>query len=250
MSYGKFVNTEELVQAAGKSSVKFGLNQGCTLVTFAFNPNSGKGGTAGEGVDIAFQVPNREKPMSVRYFPVNKAFDKDNREITDPNHPDFQVAVEQLNGTLIDIAVAVAGKDTVEAALQTNIPDFKAFITLLERVIKSVPAWEQKPLDLFLAYQYNIQGTNKRTFLELPQKPSMIKHGRWVIAAVNGEFTRVKDIEEVKFATSEGILHPFQRSSWFGSKNFSHPTILEGGEDEATDNAPEDNAAGATSTGW
>lgn len=247
MSYGKFVNTEDLAQAGGKPSAKMGLNQGCTLAEFTFNPNSGAGGTAGEGVDVSFMIPNREKPMNTRYFKVNKAYNKEGQEVTDPNDPDFQIAVEQLNGTLIDIAVAIAGRDTVEAALQTNIPDFKAFATILERVIKAVPGWNAKPLDVFLSYQTKVRGENKRTFLELPAAKT-IKHGRWVIPAVNGEFTRDKDAPGIVYKTAEGIPHPFTRSEWFAKSVFANPIIIgDGGESEE---GTADTAAQPSSQGW
>jgi len=228
MSYG-FVNTEDLEQGQGggtKPTAYVGLNQGVFLTGFAFNDKAGKGGTDGEAVDVAITFPERERPFTNRYFPITKAYDKDNNEVTDPEAEDFKIAVAQVNGTLIDIACAIAGRDTVETALKSNAPkSFKEFAQLLERVIKSVPNWDKKPVDVFLQYQYNIQGDNERTFLELPSAKS-IKHGRWIIPAVNAEFFLNKEDKKVSYITSEGTPHPFSRSEWFKNSNFFKPQVL------------------------
>ena len=245
MSYGGYVNTEELQQGGGKPSARMGLNQGATLVDFAYNPNSGAGGSALDGVDVSFQIPNREKPISNRYFPITRAYSKDGSLTEDPTHPDFKIAVEQLNGTLVDIASAIAGADAVKAALQTQIADFKAFVQILERVIKGTPGHTEKPLDIFLAYQTKLQGENTRTFLELPAAKT-IKHGRWVIEAVNGEFIRDNNDKGISYKTAEGIPHPFKRSEWFAKSNFANPIIIRDEEEAPAENATTNNS----STGW
>lgn len=245
MSYGAYVNTEDLQQGGGKPSARMGLNQGATLVDFAYNPNSGKAGAAAPGVDVSILVPNREKPINNRYFPITMAFSKDGEQITDPAHPDFKIAVEQLNGTLVDIASAIAGADAVKTALATPVADFTGFVQILERVIKGTPGFTEKPLDVFLAYQTKLQGENKRTFLELPAAKT-IKHGRWIIPAVNGDFTRDTADKGISYKTAEGIYHPFKRSEWFANSNFAKPIIISDSGD-TTDTPAEGNS---TSTGW
>ena len=96
MSYGGYVNTEELQQVGGKPSARMGLNQGATIVDFAYNPNSVAGGSVLDGVDVSFQIPNREKPISNRYFPITRAYTKDASLTEDPAHPDFKIAVEDI----------------------------------------------------------------------------------------------------------------------------------------------------------
>lgn len=243
MSYG-YVNTEALEQKGGGSGVKVGLNKG-TVTGFTFNPNGGAGGSAQECVDVEITIEGREKPMNKRYFPITKVYGKEGNEITDPTNDEFKVASEQLSGTLQDIVGAVAGADAVKAALSRPIASFKEYITILENVYKATPGANAVPVDVFLSYEWKIRGENKQTFLTLPDA-KLIKHGRWIIPAVNGDFQPEITSKGLRYVMEGGIAHPFSRSDWFVKSAYFKVTRLAGDDAPAEGNTESTPKAG----GW
>lgn len=240
--YG-FVNTENLEQKGGNgSAVKVGLNRG-KVTGFAYNPNGGAGGSAQDCIDVEITIEGREKPMNKRYFPITKVYGKEGNEITDVTDDEFKVAVEQLNGTLQDIVGAVAGQDALKAALARPIASFKEYATVLENVYKATPGAPEVPVDVFLSYEWKIRGENKQTFLTLPDA-KLIKHGRWIIPAVNGDFKPEITSKGLRYVTEEGIAHPFTRSEWFIKNPYYNVTRLASADDESADNGSTPKAGG------
>lgn len=215
--YG-FVDSSAVVNG---NSGNFGLNQNATLKVFKFEPNGGKDGTPLECMVVSVEVNGRE--YNRKYFPINKAYDKDNNEITDPKDEFFIKDVNYLSATLTDIAKAVAGEDAVKVALSGLTPTstFKDFATRLEDAAKPFINSGDNLVDIFLAYQWSMTGENTRTFLELP-KFNLIKHGKWITKALGAKFELVPG-DSIRYKTAEGIPHPFVRSSWFKESNFGVP---------------------------
>ena len=86
---------------------------------------------------------------------------------------------------------------------------------------------------MFLQYQWQPKGENKKTFLELPSAGSKVKairYGKFICKAVPGVFTETLSTG-IKYVNAEGIAHPFVRNAWFKASDFAKPTIVEGGED-------------------
>ena len=233
----QFVDSSAVVVG---NSGKFGLNQNALLKVFKFEPNGGKDGAALECAVVTIEANGKE--YTRKYFPVSRAFDKDNNEITDPKNEFFIKDVNFLSATLVDLAKAVAGEDNVKVALSglTATSTFKDFMTRLEQAAAPFINSGDNIIDVFLAYQWTISGENTRTFLELP-KFNLIKHGKWVTKALGNKFELVEG-DSIRYKTEEGIPHPFVRSAWFKESNYSNPQ----GVSETPSTPP---AGGGTSNG-
>src|SRR5688500_17577353 len=77
------------------SNLHFGGNFGKTFLTkFEHTFKGGKDGADQEALDITFNINGTDK--SYRMFPITKAFDAQNNEVTDPNHDAFKEAVKNF----------------------------------------------------------------------------------------------------------------------------------------------------------
>jgi hypothetical protein len=156
----------------------FGLNAGVTtLEKFEWIPNGGKDGAEQEAIDIIFKINGTEK--SYRKFPITKAFDKNNQEVTDPSAPEFRDAVQTLNSVITHILKCFVTDDQLMAAFSKPVTSFKQFAQVCASVL---PAdFKERKLDIFMQYQWNLREGQKQTYLEIP--PSM-KNGKWLCPAI------------------------------------------------------------------
>lgn len=221
MSYG--------YQEAAKSVGVFGKNN-AVLTKFEYNPNGGKGGTPSDCIDIIVKVD--EKEYRKRYFPVTKAFVNDengNRvEITDPKHAAFQRELKMLNAELTDLVTSIVPKETVQTALETPMQSFKDFAQTLERLVKGVPGWDSKNINVFLEYQWAPSEGYTRTFLQLPKNT---RQGRIFSADTGKTYKEVRTETSLRYIAEDGETHPFSRGTWYVQSNFANITILDSNEE-------------------
>lgn len=207
-----------------QTTMHFGGNFGHSFMTkFEYITKAGKKGDDGqptdaEALDIVININGTDK--SFRQFPVTKAFDENNTEITDPKHPAFIKAMTNLNQICVMIMKCYRDENDVKAALAKRISSFKDFAAILVGLLPK--DFATKPLDVFLQWQYQITNENDKTYLEFPKK---IQQGKFICAAVapiNGEWKMVKT-EEDGFYYEDGTKnkHPFfSRSKYFMDSNW------------------------------
>lgn len=216
-------------QDSTKNVGVFGKND-ATLIKFEYNPNGGKDKTAQDCIDITVRV--NEKEYNKRYFPVTKAFAKDDNgnqiEVTDPKHPAFEREVRMLNAELTDLVTSIASKENAQAALSTPISSFKDFAQILERLVKGVPNWNTKNINVFLEYQFRPTGEYTRTFLQLPRNT---RHGRIFSPDLGKTFKEVRTETSLKYIAEDGEVHPFTRGEWYIQSPFANVTIIETNEE-------------------
>lgn len=251
MSYG-FQNSDAVVP--GAQGGKFGLNTGAFLSKFEYNPNGGKDNTPGECLDIHILVG--EKEFRARVYPIQKIFNKDGVELTDATTEEYKKEYEKqmklTNSYVSDFALAVVPEAVLIEALSVPITGFGHFIQIVERTVKSNPNWNKTPVDLFLQYQWTPTGDNTRTFLEVPKN---LKHGKIVCPSLGEGMIEDRTATHLRYATAQGVEHPFKRGDWFLNSAFSNPV---GVESTSAANAPFDTTgasamnAGTTSggSGW
>lgn len=251
-------------------SGKFGLNK-AKLTKFELNLNAGKDNAEGSALDICYTLESGKEMMG-RFFPITKAFTKDQKEVTNPKHPDFKKAVEQFNAVVTHMLKAFGVTIEDMKAAFANVASFEQFVSAAAGLLPS--NFAEIEIDLFLAYQWAIKGENECTFLEVPKT---VKHGKFVCQSIDGEWfeCRIKDgvatigtdavdVSEQKssivfewegqtfnvakdtalcYINKEGLVHPFTRTDWFMSSNFGTRLTLNG----------DDNAEGGseeTSSEW
>ena len=246
-AYG-YDNPEEAV--AGGRAYSFGLNEKANMIKFEWIPNGGKDGAEQEALEIIFKVGDDE--VSYRQFPVTRAYDDDNNEVTDTAHPAFKEAMKEFNQKIMSILEVYVDKEDLKGAFK-GVSDFKSFcVACMKLLPKDYPA---KDVDLFFAYQWKIKGEAKRTYLELPKK---VKHGLWIVASVEPkgkwEEQRRENADDnavaLRYVDEEGNIHPFSRNGWFMSSNYANQQKEDSGSGADTDpNAMSGNGAN-TGGGW
>ena len=244
MSYG--YNNDERSSA----SLNFGLNQKAVMTKFEFNPNGGKDGAAQECLDIVFEFPNGTT-KNYRQFPVTKAKDKNQNDITDPRAKEMIAAFNEFNAKITQIMKCFVTEEEVKQGLST-VSNFKSFCQALVNLLPS--NWNQMPIDIFCQYQWQPKGDYDSKFVELPTN---VKQGKVFVAGVADYFDAVIIDTEAKIATykeveypvtvelkkvnftindrqyslpeataliyvsEEGELHPISRTSWFMKSNWA-----------------------------
>jgi hypothetical protein len=224
----------------GKQGGRFGLNIG-KIVKFEYNPNAGASGAVGDAIDLTIKV--EEKEYMMRFFPVNKVY-SGNAEITDTTSQEYKDAFEKevklLNAYISDIVGIFVSEEDLRAALQ-NIPNFKTFAQIVERLVKSNQAWNTLPVDVFLQYQYAPTGENTRTFLELPKN---IKQGKVICRSLGEGWVEDRTTTHLKY-TKDGVEHPFKRGEFYLGKAWANPIVL-----ASTDTATSSMASSGTGDTW
>lgn len=205
------------------SPFSFGLNAGSARMTkFEWIPNGGKDGAEQEVLNIVFKINGTDK--NYRMFPVTKAFDKNNQEVTDPSAPEMQEALTDFNARVTHILHAFIDSDTIKAGLSRPIANFKEFCQIVMSLLPK--NYAEQPLDIFMQYQWTLREGQERTYLDLPTK---MKYGKWVIAAQAGIWTKhvadnpTEDTKKALWYTNEaGEEHPFFKNGWFMNSNFAN----------------------------
>ena len=237
-----------------QSSIVFGLNAAAArMIKFEWINNAGKDGAEAEAIDVLFAIDGMERPVSYRLFPVTKAFGKDGVEITDPKVPEFQKAVKDLNSCVTHILHCFADIEAIKNAFSNPIPNFKEYAKICMSILPK--EYEQKKLDIFFQWEWQIKGENTQTYLRLPNKMS---YGKWLAAAIapseGSEWKAVQHKDPtsntpiaLKYVDGANNIHPFQRNGWFMLSNFAKQQRLEENSDIAAPDSPEENPA---TKGW
>lgn len=204
----------------------FGLNAGnCFLIKFEWIPNGGKDGAEQEALDIVFTINGTEK--SYRKFPVTKAFDKNQNEITDPNAPEMKEAMSDFNAVITHILHCYVDIESIKAVMAVPITSFKQFCQIAMSILPKT--YKEIPLDIFLQWGWQISTNGDKTYLEIPNK---MKYGRFLAPAqapINGSNWEEKRVENPTNSTREalwyedsaGNKHPFTKNGWFMRSSFA-----------------------------
>lgn len=252
MLFGGFVSDEEK-----KSSMKFGLNQNCKLVKFEYNPAiEFRNGDTGEGVEAELSING--SPMKFLIFPPKKVYFKD-QEITNPAHPEFRKAITELKKRIFHMAKCF----TTEEALIEAVAVPKTFGDFMNSVIETFEdGWQDKNLDVFLQYQWQLREGAERKYFEIPKKTSQ---GSFMISSQEGDYSEIRIVDDkamlngkeiatvennkfnfngndysvkknvaLMYIGSKGNVHPFTKTKWF----------MENGWGQA------DDGADSTLSGW
>lgn len=200
----------------------FGLNAGkCYLTKFEWIPNGGIDGAEQEALDIVFSINGTDR--SYRMFPITKAFDKDNNEVTDPNATEFKEAMSNFNARVVHILHCFLDDASIRSALSRPIKDFKDFCQIVMSIMPKT--YSTVPLDIFMQYQWNIRTNQSRTYLEVPNS---MKYGKWICKAIPGEWTEQRkenptdnDRKALWYVNEKGEEHIFVKNGWFMQSNFA-----------------------------
>lgn len=216
----EFKSVEELQNESGRSFGKFGLNKGANLTKFEFAE-----GDYGPTLTVEFKV---EEATHIRFItPVTRVWAKAGGEIQ-PGHPEYDESKKAEEQKIVlwvnQIVEAITSREAVQQAL-TSVPPttMVEYFKLMERVVKSNPQWETKPLDLFLQYQYSPKPGYTVTFLEVP-RPNNLKNGNLVFVTSDQPGTFSENREKgLKYVNEENKVHPIKRTAFFLTQAYSKP---------------------------
>lgn len=193
----------------------FGLNT-ATLKTIAYNPNGGKAGAKQDSLDITFDISGRE--ISYRQFPVEKAYDKDNNEVTDKNHSAFKEAVADLNIRLTQLLSCFVEPQEIDEAFSKEFgTDDVNFVQFAKWYASMFENLEDTKLHLFANYSWSLRTGQNQKYLELPKKA---KYGNVFHKYLEGTWTQSEDSSGIKYVNEQGQVHPISRNKWFADSNF------------------------------
>ena len=253
---------EEQLMGYGYSSddvkpfnLHFGLNNNTFLKKFEFNPNAGKDNTAGEAIDLSFDIAGTER--NLRLFPVDpdKVYDKERKLITDKKSTEY---VKAYNDTVKSLGAMIThvlhcfsdDQEGIKAALSKPFASFKQYALQAKALL---PAnFSQQELDIFLQYQWNVSQGKNTTYLEIPRA---MKHGRWLCRHIEPVGTWKEERYEeqnsgepekaLRYVDDAGNKHPFTKSAWFMSNKFARRTNADGETIEPSTQEEEQDEAGA-----
>jgi len=258
VGFGAINDNDESLKGKSGGGV-FGLNHGF-LTKIEYNPNAGADKSAADAVDITVMIGERE--FRRRIYDVTRVYDKNGNQLTDETAPEFIKIYNQnmlQNMAVVVHAVKATGitQEQINTALATppnSFADWAKIVTSL------VPAgFEEKPIDCFLEYQWNIGDGQDRTFLELPKN---MKGGRFLSPAVSvvgtwkAENSWVEKDDKgneiphtgLRYVDNAGNVHPFQRSQNYMESNKAIQQI--DGQDAAKSSAFSATSTTAQKSTW
>tara|TARA_R110000851_G_scaffold41093_11_gene103406 strand:- start:764 stop:1543 length:780 start_codon:yes stop_codon:yes gene_type:complete len=236
MMFSGFVSDE----TTNSTSIKFGLNQKAKLTKFEYNPAiEFKSGDTGEGIEAEIKLESG-LDLKMNIYPTTKVY-VDGNEVTDTAHPAFRKGVTILKQRLFHIAKCFSSEeDLIKAvAIPKNFGDFvNSIVGTFEK------GWQEKELDLFMQYQWQLKEGAERKYLEIPKKTSQ---GAFLVPHIEGQFCEVKVNDGIAYAegiqfgevsgkkltvedtvivlpkkdtalvylNDDNTLHPFSRGTWF-----------------------------------
>lgn len=239
----EFKSVEEIQEQGSGDYGKFGKNSGATLSQFEYVE-----GEYGPSLNISFKVADGTYKKFIN--PVTKVFVKGLQGEAPATHPEYaknkKEAEQRLTMYVNQIAEAITSQETVKEALTSAPPtDVIGYFKLMERVVKSNPQWESKPLDLFLQYQYSPRPGVNRTYLEVP-KPDNLKNGALVFVVATLGLGWEENIDDRGLTyLKEGEKHPFKRSAYFMGSPYAKMTST----GETTNSSQASNQFNAPTTG-
>lgn len=213
MDYGYKKVSDIVAKNEGGNYGRFGIND-ATLVAFDYNPKGGSSpDVPQDALDIKFKVGDKEymwrifPPKTFSTEPTNsEAYIKSQKEAEDQ----FILAVSQLTEAFVP-------SNVIEQTMVANRPNsFQSYVELMGRLIKNVPNWNQKELDLFLQWQGKPGANQTRTYLEVP-KVYNLKYGNeiYVTAKELGNFTRDTTEKGLVYKNVTGAKHPISRTEYW-----------------------------------
>lgn len=228
--YGFVSDSDESLKT--KSGARFGGNFGvATLAKFAYSPNVAKEGQEPrEAIEIELKVGDRSYKEWIN--PVNRVVDKNNVEITDKASAEyiagFNTLVNQQNATVTHYLKSVGvTEEALKAAFINPVTGFADYAT---RICSLLPmGYNNKPLDLFLEYQWNFgkkqDGTmNDKTY---PTLPKNMKGGYFIVPAQPGVWVEKRAEDgSLSYENSNGQKHPFERDANFMTGNKGTQQVL------------------------
>ena len=242
IGFGFQSDTDESLVSKGGFGV-FGLNQNARITKFEYNPNAGKDGSPGDALDITVTV--KEKEFRSRLFAITKVYDKKNNELTDKSSEEYKkiynAEFTQMNASVIHVLKALTTEEAIKAVLTAAKPTtFAAWVQALQTVLPA--GYQNKPVDVFLQYQWNIKGDNTMTFLELPKN---MKGGYWICTAMIGTYQAVTTASGLKYVNENNQEHIFSRDTNFMESN---KAIQQ--KEEDTSSAIESPTGAPVKSGW
>lgn len=227
--YGFTSDNDESVQGkAGFSGGKFGLNEG-NIIKLGLERNAGKDKSEGLAVDLVVKIGEAE--MNHRIFPVSKLWDTDGNELEQGSPEWITKAQEQVksDGAVITHALKALGvaEETIKQVLSTAT-SFEDWGMKIQTLLPQ--NFDQRPLHIFLEYQFTLKESAKKTYLILPKN---MKGGYFLAPAVGNlkDWTETKEWfetdkdgnvnqkEGLTYVNTQGQLHTFKRNKNYMESN-------------------------------
>ena len=223
----EFKSINDLEQASGSSYGKFGKND-AKLVKFEYTSQGGSNGATQDALLVTFKVEDGE--YNYRVFPAKVG----NWINQDPNSEEYKKALQesqnQVQIAISQIVESIVDRTTIQNAIAASKPNtFEQYVKLMERLIKTVPGWNNKELDLFLHWQSKLSPNQTRTYLEVPRQTDL-KFGNsvFVTSKQPGVWNEVIEQGVLMYKDNSGNIHPFKRNKWYMEKSkFANRIVVE-----------------------
>lgn len=218
IAYGSVSDTDDSLK--GKTFASFGLNQGCKITTFELNPHAGQSETE-EVNALMLTIVCQGKEYNTRWFePAGELYGKGNtklKEGEDGYYEAFNAASSQLQGSFVHALKSLGVSEASIQGLFTTTPA-TSFTDYATRMLSLLPAnFKERPVDVFLEYQWNISEGQDRTYLQIPKN---MKGGRFLCPSQEGSWTATYlEDGSLVYKSKEGKEHPFTRSADYMSSN-------------------------------
>lgn len=236
----EFKSINDLEQASGSSYGKFGKND-AKLVKFEYTSQGGSNGATQDALLVTFKVEDGE--YNYRVFPAKVG----NWINQDPNSEEYKKALQesqnQVQIAISQIVESIVDRTTIQNAIVAAKPTtFEQYVKLMERLIKAVPGWNNKELDLFLHWQSKLSPNQTRTYLEVPRQTDL-KFGNsvFVTSKQPGVWNEVIEQGVLMYKDNTGNIHPFKRNKWYMEKSkFANRIVVEETTQATTNSTSED----------
>lgn len=236
----EFKSINDLEQASGSSYGKFGKND-AKLVKFEYTSQGGSNGATQDALLVTFKVEDGE--YNYRVFPAKVG----NWINQDPNSEEYKKALQesqnQVQIAISQIVESIVDRTTIQNAIVAAKPTtFEQYVKLMERLIKAVPGWNNKELDLFLHWQSKLSPNQTRTYLEVPRQTDL-KFGNsvFVTSKQPGVWNEVIEQGVLMYKDNSGNIHPFKRNKWYMEKSkFANRIVVEETTQATTNSTSED----------
>lgn len=236
----EFKSINDLGQASGSSYGKFGKND-AKLVKFEYTSQGGSNGATQDALLVTFKVEDGE--YNYRVFPAKVG----NWINQDPNSEEYKKALQesqnQVQIAISQIVESIVDRTTIQNAIVAAKPTtFEQYVKLMERLIKAVPGWNNKELDLFLHWQSKLSPNQTRTYLEVPRQTDL-KFGNsvFVTSKQPGVWNEVIEQGVLMYKDNAGNIHSFKRNKWYMEKSkFANRIVVEETAQATTNSTSED----------
>ena len=214
--------SDENENLQSKQGGKFGLNTNCHFTSIEFITNAGKDGSEGEAVDLNIMVGDREYRRRIYNPEGNTLYNKDGSVAT-PGEAGYESLLNaELNQATAMVVHAVKAVGVTQERINTAVAATspQTFAAFCQTLISLLPMdYKQKPVDVFLQYQWQISEGQTRTFLELPKN---MKQKYWVVPSTpNVEWKEIKDNTGLIYIDNNGNKHKIEKSASFLESAFA-----------------------------